>query len=115
MEVKWIVVMHLTATEKEQVSVVLGVTEKSVLDEAVLLELDEDVMTLDGAVRVLGEVVLKPCKAVKIMIAVPVIMKDEALKWELVIFGESVIAVLLEAVLEEPCGLVEEGLDEVVM
>lgn len=63
----------MTAVE-ELVSVVLGVVERSALDEAVLLELDEDVMTLDVAVKVLGEVVLKLYKAVKIRTGVLVIM-----------------------------------------
>lgn len=51
----------------------LGVAERSVLDEAVLLELDEDVKILNVAVKVLGEVVLKLYKAVKLMTGVPVL------------------------------------------
>lgn len=66
--------MHLTTTERGLESVVLGVAERSVLDEAVLLELDEGAKILNVAVKVLGEVVLKLYKAVELMTGVPVLL-----------------------------------------
>lgn len=82
----------------------------TVLGEAVLLVLDEDVMTLDVAVKVLGEVVLKLCETVKAMMTDAVVVGGG-----LVVSDESVVAVLFEIVLEEQGEVVLEELDEVVM
>lgn len=87
----------------------LRVTGMTVLGEAVLLVLDEDVMTLDVVVRVLGEAVLKLCEFVKAM------MTDVVVGGGLVVLDESVMAVLFEIVLEELSEIVLEELDEVVM
>lgn len=87
----------------------LRVTGMTVLGEAVLLVLDEDAMTLDVAVKVLGEAVLKLCEFVKAM------MTGVVVGGGLVVLDESVMAVLFEIVLEELSEIVLEELDEVVM
>lgn len=113
MKVKQTVVMHLTTAERMW-TIVLTVAGMTVLGEAVLPEVDEGVMTLDEAVKVLGEVVLKLYESVEVMMSVAVMM-DVILEGGLVVPDESVMAVLSEVVLEELSEVVLEELDEAVI